>query len=54
MAEKNTSKIGETVEVKSGAKVVRPNGEELTISGGSYVLDVAGVHVVDGQEITVK
>jgi hypothetical protein len=54
MAEKKTAKLGEMVEVKNKAVVTRPNGDELTITGGSYVLDEAGVHVVDGEEITVK
>lgn len=54
MSEKKTYKVGEVVDVKNKAVVVRPNGEELTVTGGSYVLDEAGVHVVDGEELTVK
>lgn len=46
--------LGEVVEVKEGAKVQRPNGEEHTVTGGSYVLDVPGIHVVDGNEMEVK
>lgn len=54
MAEKKNAKVGDVVEVKENTAVTRPNGEQLTVSGGSYVLDVAGVHVVDGEELTVK
>ena len=55
MAEsKKAHKVGETVEVKEGGFVVRPNGEQATVTGGSYVLDVPGSYVVDGEEMEVK
>lgn len=47
--------IGTTVDVREGATVIRPGASEatpITITGGVYVLDVPGVHVVDGKEIT--
>lgn len=49
-----TAAMGEQVEVKEGAKVVRPDGSELTVTGGLYVLDGAGTHVVDGDPYQVK
>lgn len=52
--QKQTYKVGETIEVKEGAELTRPNGERHTISGGAYVLDEAGSYVVDGEEVTVK
>lgn len=48
--------LGTSVEVPEGAQVVRPGGTEAdarTITGGVYVLDAIGTHVVDGREIEV-
>ena len=47
-------KVGETVEVKEGGTVTRPNGEQATVSGGLYVLDVPGTFEIDGEEVTAK
>lgn len=49
--DKRTEKVGTLVEAKD---VVRPDGSELKVSGGVYVLDVPGMHVVDGEEIEAK
>lgn len=49
--------LGTTVEVPEGARVVRPGGTDAdarTITGGVYVLDVPGVHVIDGTEVEVE
>lgn len=46
--------VGETVKVADGATVTRPEGFTLPVTGGTYVLDVPGVFVVDGSEVTVK
>lgn len=43
--------LGSTIEVAEGARVIRPGGTEgdaRTITGGVYVLDVPGVHTIDG------
>jgi hypothetical protein len=45
--------LGSTIEVPEGATVIRPGTTEadaLTITGGAYVLDVPGVHIIDGAE----
>lgn len=46
--------VGEIVKVSEGGPVTRPDGSEQTVSGGTYVLDVPGVFVVDGTEVTVR
>jgi hypothetical protein len=51
---KSTAKVGETVEVKEGASVTRPDGSERAVTGGLYVLDEPGTFVVDGDEFQVK
>jgi hypothetical protein len=43
--------LGTLVEVREGATIVRPDLAEITSHGGAYVLDVPGVHVVDGQQL---
>lgn len=43
--------LGTSVKAKN---VVRPDGSEHTISGGQYVIDVPGIHVVDGKEVEAK
>lgn len=45
--------LGSTIDVPEGAQVVRPGmfaAEAITITGGVYVLDVPGTHVIDGVE----
>ena len=54
MSEKKTAKVGETVKVKEGGTVVRPDLSEHTVTGGLYVYDATGTFVVDGTEVTVK
>lgn len=56
MAESKSSKrkVGQTIEVSEGALVVRPDGTEVTVTGGAYVLSVPGSYVVAGDEIEVK
>lgn len=49
--------LGSTIEVPEGARVVRPGASEAdarTITGGVYVLDVPGTHVIDGASIEVE
>lgn len=46
--------LGHVVEVKEGGVVRRPDGVEVTVTGGSYVLAQVGVYDVDGTEMTVK
>lgn len=44
--------LGTSVEVADGAAVVRPGDTTaITVSGGLYVLDVPGEHIVDGKTI---
>lgn len=46
--------IGTEIAVREGARVVRPggtDGDARTITGGVYVLDVPGVHTIDGSEV---
>lgn len=50
-ADKQTETLGTAVKAK---QVMRPDGSEHTVSGGLYVLDVPGTHVVDGKEVEVK
>ena len=48
--------IGTSYEVPEGARVIRPGAHEadaLTVTGGVYVLDVPGVHVIDGTSVEV-
>lgn len=47
-------KQGDVIEVKEGAFVLRPDGEPLTVTGGSYVLTQTGTYRVDGEEMEVK
>jgi hypothetical protein len=49
-----SAKVGETVEVKEGAKVMRPDGVEVTVTGGTYVLNQVGSYEVDGSAVNVK
>lgn len=51
MADTKKPALGDTVKAKH---VVRPDGAELDVTDGLYVLDVAGTHVIDGDEVTVK
>lgn len=53
-AKKNTSSVGTSVEVQASATVVRPDGSRRRVVGGVYVLDVPGVHVIDGEPLEVK
>lgn len=45
-------KVGDLIKVSK--TVVRPDGEEFTVTGGTYVLTQPGTYVVDGDEIEVK
>ena len=48
--------LGTSVEVREGATVTRPGDDSATarrITGGVYVLDVPGEHIVDGRAIEV-
>jgi len=45
-------KVGDVLE---GVETVqRPGGVETAVTGGLYVLDVAGTFLVNGQEVEVK
>jgi hypothetical protein len=46
--------LGETIKVKAGAEVTRPDGSRHTMGGTTYVLDVPGTHEVAGTEYKVK
>ena len=49
--------LGSTIEVVEGAQVIRPgrgSADARTITGGVYVLDVPGVHTIDGTEHEVS
>jgi hypothetical protein len=48
---KTTHKLGEVVKAK---KVIRPDGSEVDVIGGDYVLTHIGTYVIDGDEIHVK
>ena len=54
MAESKKYKVGEIVDVKEGAVIRRPDGTEVTSTGGVYVLDVPGTHTVGDEEIKVS
>jgi hypothetical protein len=44
--------LGTSIEIAEGASVVRPGqSEPITVSGGLYVLDVPGEHIVDGKTV---
>lgn len=48
--------LGTSIEVREGATVTRPGDDSAIarpISGGVYVLDVPGEHIVDGKVIEV-
>lgn len=45
------AQLGSLVPAKN---VVRPDGSEVTIEGGIFVLDVPGTFVVDGKKIEVE
>lgn len=53
-AKVTSAKLGSTIEVPEGAKVQRPDGFGVTVSGGLYVLTQTGSYDVDGQEYSVK
>lgn len=38
--------VGEDVEAAPGVEITRPDGTTLVSSGGVYVIDVPGVHLV--------
>jgi hypothetical protein len=49
--------LGTSLDVPEGAIVIRPGDDSAAgrvISGGVYVLDVPGEHVVDGKTIVVS
>ncbi len=46
--------VGDVVEVPEGATVVRPDGTENTVTGGSDVIDEPGDYMVDGSPVTAK
>lgn len=49
-----TKSVGTVLEVADGAKVERPTGPSITVTGTAYVLDVPGVHVIDGRQIVAE
>lgn len=51
MTKPSPKPLGTSVEVPEGARVVRPDTSEITVSGGIYVLDVPGIHTVDGKQL---
>lgn len=51
-AKPKAHKVGEVIEV--AASVVRPDGVEVTVTGGPFVLMQPGTYVVDGTEMEVK
>lgn len=53
MAEKKSHSVGESIDVSEGAEVERPTGERVRVVGGTYVLDVPGVHLVNGEAVKV-
>lgn len=53
MSGKSAHKVGDVLE--GVETVTRPDGAQaVAVTGGLYVLDVAGVFVVNGSEVTVK
>lgn len=50
MTARKAKPLGTTVEVPEGVTVRRPDNSEVTVTGGLYVLDVEGTHVIDGHE----
>ncbi|MBS2939588.1 hypothetical protein KDN32_17755 [Nocardioides sp. J2M5] len=42
--------VGQDVEVPERTEVERPDGSRVTVSGGLYVFDVPGAHVIDGKK----
>ena len=55
MAAKKTEKVGTTIKVPKGAEVVvRPDGTQVTVSGGLYVLDTKGTHLVGDREVVAR
>jgi len=53
-ARKPAHKVGDTAEVKEGAAVRRPDGTEVTVTGGLYVYSQPGTYVVGDEEVEVK
>jgi len=53
-SKRTTHRVGDTVTVKAGAEVTRPDGSRHTMGGTTYVLDVPGTHEVGGTEYKVK
>ncbi|GAA4698292.1 hypothetical protein [Nocardioides nanhaiensis] len=51
---KASAKVGDVVDVKDGALVVRPDDTSFNVHGTQYVYDAPGKFVVDGDEVTVK
>jgi hypothetical protein len=52
--QKKSHSLGDSVDVKEGGAVVRPDGVEVTVTGGSYILTQTGTYDVAGSEIVVK
>lgn len=50
MTRRQPKPLGTSIDVPEGAIVRRPDDTEVTVTGGLYVLDVPGVHVIDGRE----
>jgi len=52
VTDKRTHKVGDVL--KDVQTVTRPDGREVKVTKGLYVLNVAGVYLVNGTEVTVK
>lgn len=51
MTARKPKPLGSTIEIPEGAQVIRPGtSEAITVTGGAYVLDVPGVHIIDGAD----
>ena len=51
---KKTYKVGDLIEVEDGSTVTGPDGEEVTVTGGRYVLSQPGTYQVGDTEVEAK
>lgn len=54
MAERKNFTVGETVEVKDGTTIRRPDGSETKVTGTVYVLDAEGDFLLGDRTVTAK
>ena len=53
MAKAKPKDLGTVVDVPEGGTVTRPDGVDVVVTGGTYVLNQSGDYTVDGATVSV-